>query len=200
MGSCLATYFKPHEQGVRGTRYKRVATDSTRTTYGSGDRTGTTSNNRYSDNDVSASSSAKCQACGLNFDTKSQLSAHIAATHGGNIEKQVKKNRKKEKDNERRKEERVNLYKDIKNGDVYSNGNAYPTQSESSPPQKKASRWSQSKNYIKSKIPKVKLPPRKTVENYVESLLRDKPRTVDYARASQQTKKKKKKKKKKNAK
>ena len=37
MGSCLATYFKPNEQGVRGTRYKRVPTDSTKTTYGSSD-------------------------------------------------------------------------------------------------------------------------------------------------------------------
>ena len=29
----------------------------------------------------SASSAAKCQACGINFNTKSELSAHIAATH-----------------------------------------------------------------------------------------------------------------------
>ena len=128
MGSCLATYFKPNEQGVRGTRYKRVPTDSTKTTYGSSDnnsalRGGGGGGGAYSGEGTggSASSAAKCQACGINFNTKSELSAHIATTHSGNIEKQVKKNRKKKKDDQKRKEERVNLYKDIRNGDAYSN-------------------------------------------------------------------------------
>ena len=88
MGSCLATYFKPNEQGVRGTRYKRVPTDSTKTTYGSSDnnsalRGGGGGGGAYSGEGTggSASSAAKCQACGINFNTKSELSAHIATTH-----------------------------------------------------------------------------------------------------------------------
>ena len=118
---------------------------------------------------------------------------HIASTHGGNIQKQVTRNRKKEKEERRRQEERTNLYKEIRNG----SGSSEPKESKESPP--KMSKWSQSKNYFKSKIAKVKLPPRERVENYVESLLRDKPKTVNYAAraASQQTAGKKKKKKKK---
>ena len=48
----------------------------------------------------------------------------------------MKKNRKKEKDEQKRKEERVNLYKDIRNGDAYSNpkDNPYAQQTESAPP------------------------------------------------------------------
>ena len=97
---------------------------------------------------------------------------HIASTHGGNIQKQVTRKRKKEKEERRRQEERTNLYKDIRNG----GGSSDPKETTESPA--KISRWSQSKNYIKSKISKVKLPPRERVENYVESLLRDKPKTV----------------------
>ena len=194
MGSCLATYFKPNQQGTRGTRYKRVPTDSTRTTYGTSNRdqaSGGATSQRG--NDETPSSAAKCEACGLSFNTKTELSVHIASTHGGNIQKQVTRKRKKEKEERRRQEERTNLYKDIRNG----GGSSDPKETTESPA--KISRWSQSKNYIKSKISKVKLPPRERVENYVESLLRDKPKTVNYAAraASQQTAGKKKKKKKK---
>ena len=101
MGSCLATYFKPNQQGTRGTRYKRVPTDSTRTTYGTSNRdqaSGGATSQRG--NDETPSSAAKCEACGLNFNTKTELSVHIASTHGGNIQKQVTRKRKRKKKRE----------------------------------------------------------------------------------------------------
>ena len=118
---------------------------------------------------------------------------HIASTHGGNIQKQVTRNRKKEKEREdetRGADEPLQRYSKWRWVIGSKRKHRKPC---------KNSRWSQSKNYIKSKISKVKLPPRERVENYVESLLRDKPKTVNYAAraASQQTAGKKKKKKKK---